>query len=66
MNILESRPTLCVQTTFLHESDRAEAANLGSDLYNLLTRPVDDTLAFGAGIPVLSAVQPSKIEFIHC
>ena len=62
MNILESRPTLCVQTTFLHESDRAEAANLGSDLYNLLTRPVDDTLAFGAGIPVLSAVQPSKIE----
>jgi CHAT domain-containing protein len=61
MSMLTSRPTLSVNTTYLHESDRAEAAKLGSDLFHLLTRPIGDPLGCGAGIPVLSAVEPTAV-----
>lgn len=55
------RPALCIQTVYFDESDRNEARRLGADLYEHLTRPADDPLAYGAGIPVLSAVRTDVV-----
>jgi hypothetical protein len=56
------RPTLIVQTVWLHAEDRKQAASLGADLYAHLTRPVDDRLAHGGGVMVLSAVAPDHVD----
>ena len=56
------RPTLSLQTVCFGESDQGEALRLGVDLYELVTRPVADPLAFGAGIPVLSAVAADRVD----
>lgn len=56
------RPTLVVQTVYFHDSDRDEARRLGKDLYRLLSRPTDEPLAFGAGVPVLWAVAPDSVD----
>ncbi len=56
------RPSLIVQTVFFDESERVDACRLGLDLYELLTRPVNEPLAFGAGIPVLSAVAWDRVD----
>ena len=56
------RPSLSVQTIYFHDSDREHARRLGSDLYDQLTRPADDPLAYGAGIPVLSGVSAENVE----
>ncbi len=62
MSILDFKPTLTVLTTYLHESDREVAAQLGSHLYDLLTRPLNDPLTQGASIPVLSAVESKQVD----
>jgi hypothetical protein len=56
------RPALRIQTVFFDDSDRNEARRLGADLYEHLTRPTEDLLAYGAGIPVLSAVSADVVE----
>lgn len=55
--------TMVVQTVFFHESDRDAAFVLGKRLYDTLTRPIDDPLSFGAGIPVYSAVSHECVDF---
>ncbi|HRI12797.1 MAG TPA: CHAT domain-containing protein [Verrucomicrobiota bacterium] len=55
-------PSLIIQTVCFDESDRQEAAKLGGHLYDLLTRPRQDSLAHGPGIPVYRAVQPDCID----
>ena len=57
-----SKQALCLQTIFFHESDRAEARRLGKDLFNQLTRPLEDPLAYGAGIPVAIAVSADAVD----
>lgn len=56
------RPTLVLQTVCFDDSDHGSAAELGRDLYNQLTRPEDDPLGRGAGIPVYSAVRPECVD----
>ena len=56
------RPALILQTVYFHDDDKLEAFRLGLDLYEQLTRPVNDPLAFGAGIPVLSAVCWNRVD----
>lgn len=55
-------PVLTLQTVYFHESDREAARGLGLDLYHHLTRPADEPLAYGAGIPVRVAVRADKVE----
>lgn len=62
MSILGFKPTLTVLTTYLHESDREDAAKLGRDLYDLLTRPLNDPLSQSASIPVFSAVESKHVD----
>ncbi len=56
-----SRPSLIVQTACFDPSDREPAARLGGDLYQQLTRPRNDPLAHGPGIPAFSAVTPEHV-----
>ena len=56
------RPSLILQTVYFHDSEQPEALRLGQDLYEQLTRPVNEPLAFGAGIPVLSAVAWDHVD----
>ena len=56
------RPALILQTVYFHDSEQPEAFRLGQDLYEQLTRPLNDPLAFGAGIPVLSAVASDRVD----
>ena len=55
-------PTLGIHTVYFDDSDRTDAERLGIDLYETLTRPVNDPLAFGAGIPVFCAVKPESVD----
>jgi hypothetical protein len=55
------RPPLILQTVYFHDSDREEAQRLGKDLYERLTRPIDDPLAHGPGIPVLVGVHATCV-----
>ncbi len=55
-------PTLIIHTVYFDDSDRDDAYRLGIDLYGTLTRPVNDRLAFGAGIPVFCAVRPEAVD----
>ncbi len=57
-----TKPTLRVYTVYFHESDHDHAYTLGSDLYALLTRPPDNPLAFGAGVPVLIAAHADNVD----
>jgi len=57
-----NRPVLTLQTVYFHESDRNEARRLGSDLYDRLTRPLNDPLAHGPGIPVLVGVGADLVD----
>ena len=54
---------MVIQTVHFHETDKIEARRLGLDLYDKLTRPIQDRLAFGAGIPVSVAATP---EYVDC
>jgi len=56
------RPSLILQTVWFHDSEQPEASRLGQDLYEQLTRPANEPLAFGAGIPVLSAVAWERVD----
>lgn len=56
------RPVLILQTVYFHDSEHPEAFRLGQDLYEQVTRPLDEPLAFGAGIPVLSAVAWDRVN----
>lgn len=69
------RPQLIVHTTYfpiVHEGDgaqeepddpeRAAAVELGKKLYGLLTRPIDDPLRQGAGVPVRVATRFDHID----
>ncbi|MEO5913789.1 MAG: CHAT domain-containing protein [Luteolibacter sp.] len=55
-------PVLTLQTIYFDDSDQEEARRLGMDLYERLTRPVRDPLAYGPGIPVLVAVSHTKVN----
>ena len=55
-------PTLSIQTVYLRDAERNAAVKLGNLLYAHLTRPADDPLAFGAGIPVLSGVAAEHVN----
>jgi hypothetical protein len=57
----DARPSLILYTTYFHEGDREQAYRLGLDLYEELTRPLDDPLAFGTSIPVFCAVDSGQI-----
>jgi CHAT domain-containing protein len=61
-NAVIDRPALVLQTVYFHDSERPDAMRLGQDLYEQLTRPANDPLAFGAGIPVLSAVAGDRVD----
>jgi CHAT domain-containing protein len=54
--------TLVVQTVYFSESDRAAATALGLELYEYLTRPRSDPLAFGPGIPIAIATTPEHVR----
>ena len=56
------RHVLVLATVHFHESDREEARRLGGDLYQRLTRPNDDPLAYGPGIPVLIGVTAESVD----
>src|SRR5262249_42046007 len=56
------RPVLSIQTVYFHDSDREDAQRLGSGLYGRLTRPMDDPLARGPGIPVLVGVRAEYVD----
>jgi hypothetical protein len=66
------KPTLIVHTTYFRLSEvpadwafdpeRKGAEDLGRDLYNLLTRRIDDPLSWGAGVPVRIATQYDRID----
>ena len=62
MSIFDFRPTLTVVTTYLHESDHAAALDLGNQLYDLLTRSINDPLSQGAAIQVLPAVASNRVD----
>ena len=57
-----NHPALILQTVYFHDGEQPEALRLGQDLYEQLTRPVNDPLAFGAGIPVLCAVRWDRVD----
>ncbi len=57
-----SKPVLCLQTVYFDESDREDASRLGKDLYYHLTRPQEDPLAYGPGIPVAVAVAAEAVD----
>jgi hypothetical protein len=64
------KPTLIVHTTYLFSSDKLpggeedqqRARDFGAELYELLTRPLSEPLAWGAGIPVRAATPPEEID----
>lgn len=58
-----NRPVLTLQTVYFEESDQEEAVRLGLDLYERLTRPAADPLAYGPGIPVRIGVKADSVEF---
>jgi hypothetical protein len=55
-------PPLNLQVIYFDESDLEGAQKLGRDLYNHVTRPVDDQLGFGAGIPVGVGVRHDLVK----
>jgi hypothetical protein len=64
-----SKPTLIVQTVYFpvpaedgSDPERAAAAKLGQELYELLTRPLDEPLTWGAGIPVRVAARWEQVD----
>jgi hypothetical protein len=65
-----AKPTLIVHTTYFSaaplpgqpDEERAAAEALGKELYELLTRPSADPLAWGPGIPVRVATAPEHID----
>jgi hypothetical protein len=65
---LIEKPTLVVHTTFIGphgdptSDEHAAASRLGDELYDLLTRPKGDPLAWGAGIPVRVATASDQID----
>jgi CHAT domain-containing protein len=58
----QSRPTLILYTVHFHKSEWEQANRLGLDLYDNLTRPISNPLAFGASIPIFCAVEPDKVD----
>jgi len=42
-----TRSALVLQTVYFHDNEQSEARRLGEDLYEQLTRPASDPLAFG-------------------
>ncbi|HEX2671712.1 MAG TPA: hypothetical protein VHM25_12610, partial [Polyangiaceae bacterium] len=57
-----SRPSLVVQTVYFGATDRPHAEELGLVLYDHLTRPSRDKLAFGPGIPVRIAAAAASVD----
>jgi CHAT domain-containing protein len=55
-------PTLLVQTTYFHPSDRGDALDLGRAVYDHLTHLRTDPLAFGPGLSVLAATHPDRVD----
>ncbi|MBI3270139.1 MAG: CHAT domain-containing protein [Planctomycetes bacterium] len=55
-------PPLQLQTVCFTKEEHEEARKLGTMLYERLTRPLGDPLAFGAGIPVLVASTPEHVR----
>lgn len=57
-----SKQVLGLQTVYFDESDREDARRLGKDLYHHLTRPLEDPLAYGPGIPVSVALAADAVD----
>jgi hypothetical protein len=57
---MASKASLIVQTVCFHDDDRRAATELGEDLYENLTRPRGDPLAFGPAIPVRLGTDPAR------
>jgi CHAT domain-containing protein len=56
------KPSLAVSTVYFDDDDKKKAEELGAGLYNVLTRPTDEPLGYGPGIPVYSGVQADKVD----
>jgi hypothetical protein len=65
-----AKPTLIVHTTYFPvdeedpsaDPERAAARVLGEELYDLLTRPTKDRLAWGAGVPIRIATRHDLVD----
>jgi hypothetical protein len=57
-----TQQTLIIQTVYFAEGDRAAAVELGGELYEVLTRPRNDRLAFGPGIPVIVGSSAEQVD----
>lgn len=57
---MASKAPLIVQTICFHDDDRRAAVELGEELYETLTRPRGDPLAFGPAIPVRLGTDPAR------
>ncbi|WP_339746148.1 CHAT domain-containing protein [uncultured Rubinisphaera sp.] len=62
-NNRSTRPTLTFFTVYFDDRERDLAWQLGERLYDSLTRPIDDPLAYGPAIPVYSGVSEEFIDF---
>lgn len=58
----QTQQTLLIQTVYFAEADRAAAVDLGGELYEVLTRPRNDRLAFGPGIPVIVGSGAEQVD----
>jgi hypothetical protein len=59
---MSTRPALQIQTIYFADTDEAPARELGLLLYDRLTRPRNDRLAFGPGIQVRVAVPYLSVD----
>jgi hypothetical protein len=58
----KTQQTLIIQTVYFAEGDRAAAVELGDKLYEALTRPPSEPLAFGPGIPVIVGSSAEHVD----
>lgn len=56
------KPTLLIQTVYFADTERKLAVELGLQLYDHLTRPREERLAFGAGIPVRVGCKWDRVD----
>ncbi|MEM7254558.1 MAG: hypothetical protein AAF493_24330, partial [Pseudomonadota bacterium] len=54
---------ICLHVVSFHRDDQRVVTNLGHALYAVLTRPLDEPLTFGSGIPVYWWRDPSHVSF---
>lgn len=55
------RPVLSLQTVYFDQTDQEDARELGTHLYQCLTRPIEDPLSYGPRIPVRVGVREDRV-----